>query len=225
MIEKKSFNLIYPYITVEDVRRSLAKLGEIISGYNSENELNSISNDDASDIIYLAEKIDLSVRDSYESETENDEETRKIATENLPVSVQFDGVRLTVKTPLTIKRAGRSQNEKHNYMLLNYVRAGIKKWQKDNDICLYKSLDWPLVAFIIRKGKSYDFRKICDNDNIENGRIINEIFSALGYSDNVRIMDLYTKFEVVSSPEEVGTEFILVSKKNREEVIRVMYRQ
>ena len=50
-----------------------------------------------------------------------------------------------------------------------------------------------------------------------------EIFSALGYSDNVRIMDLCSKYEPAQSKSDIGTEFILISKKDKRAINDILF--
>ncbi len=218
MSEKRYFQLRDPYETVGELRDSLIKTIEMLGKINAEESLENLPESIVNDVIYAAEKADLSLRCA----NENRKETLSNSTENLleeqPVEVSFDGKKLIVKTPLTLKRSGIEANDKHNYMLMNYVRAALEQWQDKHGLSLYKSIEWPVIAFIIRKGNGNKIRGICDNDNLENGRIINEIFGALGYSDNVLIMDLCSKYEPAESKADIGTEFILVSKKEKEAI-------
>ena len=221
----KIFRVEYPYETTGELKRSAQKIISLLEEISDETSLENVSEPIADAIIFSAEKIDLSLRSAQENRADDDPFIDETPAGNQPVTVEFDGRKLTVKTPLTLKRSGIKANDKFNYMLMNYVRAALRQWQEENNFSLYKAIDWPVTAFIIRKGNGYKIRKICDNDNIENGRIINEIFSALGYSDNVRIMDIYSKYECAASRSDIGTEFILVPKRDKDTLNAVIYRQ
>lgn len=215
MSKKRYFQLRDPYETVGELRESLIKTVEMLGKINAEESLENLPEAIVNDVIFAAEKADLSLRCASENQTETQLEIVTKDIDQQPVAVTFDGRMLIVKTPLTLKRSGIEANDKHNYMLMNYVRAALEEWQDKRGLSLYKSIDWPVVAFIIRKGNGNKVRGICDNDNLENGRIINEIFGTLGYSDNVLIMDLCSKYEPAESKADIGTEFILVSKKKK----------
>ena len=223
MSEKRYFQLRDPYETVGELRDSLIKAVELLGSISAEEPLESLPESIVNDIIYAAEKADLSLRCASEKQAEMQPEIITKDIDQQPVAITFDGRMLIVKTPLTLKRSGIEANDKHNYMLMNYARAALEQWQDQHGLSLYKSIDWPVVAFIIRKGNGNIIRGICDNDNLENGRIINEIFGALGYSDNVLIMDLCSKYEPAESKADIGTEFILVSKKEKEAINDILF--
>ena len=223
MSKKRYFQLRDPYETVGELRDSLIKTVEMLGKINAEESLENLPEAIVNDVIFAAEKADLSLRCASENRTETQPEIVTKDIDQQPVAVTFDGRMLIVKTPLTLKRSGIEANDKHNYMLMNYVRAALDEWQDKHGLSLYKSIEWPVVAFIIRKGNGSKIRGICDNDNLENGRIINEIFGALGYSDNVLIMDLCSKYEPAESKADIGTEFILVSKKEKEAINDIFF--
>jgi hypothetical protein len=223
MSEKRYFQLRDPYETVGELRNSLIKTVEMLGKINAEESLENLPEAIVNDVIFAAEKADLSLRCASEKQAEMQPEIITKDIDQQPVAITFDGRMLIVKTPLTLKRSGIEANDKHNYMLMNYVRAALEEWQDKHGLSLYKSIDWPVVAFIIRKGNGNKIRGICDNDNLENGRIINEIFGALGYSDNVLIMDLCSKYEPAESKVDIGTEFILVSKKEKEAINDILF--
>ena len=225
MTDKRYYQINYPFENVGELRNSAEKIVSFLRQFDDETALENIPESIANKIIFLSEKSDLSLRGALEKQVNTEEYFYKKPVDYQPVSVNFDGNILTVKTPLTLKRSGVEANDRSNYILMNYVRAALEEWQDTNNISLYKSIDWPVTAFIIRKGNGYKTRKICDNDNIENGRIINEIFAALGYSDNVRIMDLYSKYECAADKQDIGTEFILVPKSNKEALNSIIYRE
>ncbi len=223
MSEKRYLQLRDPYETVGELRDSLIKTIEMLGKINAEESLENLSEAIVNDVIFATEKADLSLRCASENRTKTQPEIITKDIDQQPVAITFDGRMLIIKTPLTLKRSGIEANDKHNYMLMNYVRAALEEWQDIHGLSLYKSIDWPVVAFIIRKGNGNKIRGICDNDNLENGRIINEIFGALGYSDNVLIMDLCSKYEAAESRSDIGTEFILISKKEKETINDILF--
>ena len=54
---------------------------------------------------------------------------------------------------------------------------------------------------------------------MENGKIINGIFNALGYSDHPLNTDLFCHFEVIDDPEKEGMEFIICSQSEINNII------
>ena len=99
---------------------------------------------------------------------------------------------------------------KGNYLLMNYVEIALQEYIEKNGP-LFDKVEAPLVAIVKRTSNSYSKNNICDNDNIENGRIINTIMSALGYSDNPLMMDIYSCFRICKNVEEAKMEFIFTS--------------
>lgn len=54
--------------------------------------------------------------------------------------------------------------------------------------------------------------EICDNDNIEAGRIINSIFDNLSRSDSARKTDYYVRYRETNDETKWGTEFIITDQ-------------
>ena len=223
MTEKRYFQIREPYETVGELRASISKIAHTLKPFDDDFKLEDLPGNIVNDVIFAAEKADLSLRCASKNHEGTEPNSIGNLLEEQPVEVSFDGKMLIVKTPLTLKRSGLEANDKHNYMLMNYARAALEKWQDTHAVSLFKSIEWPVVAFIIRKGNGNRIGGICDNDNLENGRIINEIFSALGYSDNVRIMDLCSKYEPAQSKSDIGTEFILISKKDKRAINDILF--
>lgn len=140
--------------------------------------------------------------------------------DTLPCSASFNEEAFIVKTPLTIKRGdSKSANvKKENYLLVSYVTAAIRYWQEQNPgKSLYLNEEFTkgdLVCIMKRKAVKFNKNVHCDNDNIENGKILNVMCSALGCSDSCRVMDLVSCFREVQNPEDKGTEFIITKREN-----------
>lgn len=141
---------------------------------------------------------------------------------DLPVTVVITEDALILKTPITIKKKSRESYERKNesYLLAQYAYTAIKKWQRENDVSdqqLYQKLDadkFDLVFIIKRKAAVFNRNLHCDNDNLENSTIQNEICSALAIGDSCLHIDhIYSCFRV-ADPSETGTEFIITARKN-----------
>lgn len=145
-------------------------------------------------------------------------ETWKTNYENL-VRVSYKDNVLKVTTPATFKRFKIDNSLKENYVLMNYVQACLNSWASQNNIDLFHLIPSPCTALIIRKMTKFNRIKICDNDNMENGRIINTIFEALGYSDNALNMDLYSCFRLCNTEEECGMEFVIIPRNDVTNII------
>lgn len=131
----------------------------------------------------------------------------------LPVSITYNKEIMIVKTPLTFKRKWVMSKMKNNYMLANQLKYALKKWQNEHG-SLYNSLNPPYILLMKRVDVSFNIYKICDNDNLENSRIINVMTQALGLNDNAIEMDLISTFKLTDNPNEVGSEFYIFEKKN-----------
>lgn len=207
---------ISSYDSVGEVNGAESAVGEILHHYSSETALKSVKKSDLSEIIYRSERVALSCRNALEmsdeaEDLEHDFDTKTVneSYQDGAISVSFSDNTLRIKTPFTFKKFHENANRISNYTMMIYIRNVLIKWQKENNIDLYRLMKAPVTVFIIRKGPAYNPRKICDNDNLENGRIINEIFSALGYSDNAVQADLFSCFRAEPSRSDFGMEFVV----------------
>ena len=215
-----------PYKKIKDLDQAVNRLEKILLDYGDQSSLNDLEIAELSSIIYNTEKIALSCRQAIEEkeivdEDYYDEDYLKNCIMNLPIDVDYTNEILKIKTPLTFKRMYRDGSIKENYILMNYVKAALSNYSTTNKE-LYHSVNVPLVAIIKRISTSFSPNKICDNDNLENGRIINEVMSALGYSDNANVMDIYSCFRLCEDENESGTEFIFVKKDNFKDVFELI---
>ena len=209
------------FVSLRDAQNCIRKMSRITAGYEEEKRLKELSFDELDLLIYLAEKLALSCRNIVEIKEKTKEDPAAgrtvFETENHGVTVEFDEKTLRIRTPFTFKRFYRDGSLKENYILMNYVRAGIKRWQNEHHTDLFYALRPPLTMLILRKGPSYERSKICDNDNLENGRIVNEIVEALGCSDNALCLDLFSGFRIVRDEKDYGMEFVLFSSNELKE--------
>ena len=202
-------------VDIDELNTAIARMQRQFIGKDGTDSLTSLPVPELSEIIYQGEKIALSCRQAieekgHESENVCNGEYKYLSTKDVPVNVMYaDGI-LRIKTPLTLKRMYKNSSLKENYMLMNYVDIAIQDYIEKNGL-LFSKVDIPLIAIIKRTSNDFSANKICDNDNLENGRIINTIMSSLGYSDNAMVMDYYSCFRICKHEEEVGTEFIFTS--------------
>ena len=203
------------------------KMASITNRYGQQTALKNFSADDICLLSAAAERIDLRCRASMEEKRKEipdwdmgSIELSEGFMQDIPCRADFDGKALIVSTPLTIKR-GNSKSpivQKDNYVLSTYVAVAIKYWQRLNpEVNIYLNEEFvhgELVCIIKRKASRYNKNIHCDNDNIENGRILNVMCSALGCSDNCKVMDLVSCFRESSNPENIGTDFIITKRKH-----------
>ena len=141
---------------------------------------------------------------------------------DMPVEIIEKEDAIIIKTPVTIKRKNSDyvKGNSEIYFLAQYVHAAFKKWQKEEaitDQMLYRKFDkekFDMVFIIMRKAASFNMNLHCDNDNMENSTIQNEICSALALGDCCLYMDLYSCFRLTDFKEDEGTEFIITGRKN-----------
>lgn len=200
-------------IDVNGINESAGKIQRSLLGTDPDLNLENVSINDLDEIVHNSENIALSCRQAieakeYREEDYFDEEYVKICTKDNPVTISSNDNVLRIKTPMTFKRMHRDGSIAENYLLMNYVSAAIKQYTTAHED-IFSSADIPLVAVIKRISNQFNSNKICDNDNLENGRIINTIMNAFGYSDNAMVMDIYSCFRLCRNIDDVGTEFII----------------
>lgn len=130
------------------------------------------------------------------------------------IKVSFEKDVLRIQTPITFKRFNSNKNVKQNYLMFDYVNAALKNWEKKNNIKLKQLIEAPCIVVVKRKLVQFNKTRICDNDNMEVGRIVNAIFDNLLYSDNARNMDLFSCYRNCKTKNEEGMEFVVFAKKN-----------
>ena len=215
---KKSYDLSSYFNNVNGIASGISNINESLDSYDRFDTLDKLSANDLDNIVYRSEKIALSCRYFLEKkEKEYEEFSEKLDglfNKNNPVSISYSNKTLRVFTPHTLKRMYRDDSLKENYTLMNYVKAALREYENENKLDLFRIVNSPLILIIKRKSTEWNRMKICDNDNLENGRIVNEVINALGYSDNALMMNVYSCFEKVSDEKDAGMEFIVFAKSD-----------
>lgn len=219
------------FINVKQVKDSLEHIEEILKNTDENQKLSDLSYDDLDNILYRSEKIGLSCRVTvnqkgvpeslYSNGVKRKKDYKTYAEEVFnfepnaydDISTTFENDMLILKTPVTLKRFKRDDSVKENYILIYYAQEKIEKCVNQNFEKL-SSFEKPLTVIMKRKYTVKHARLIADNDNMENGRIINCIFDSLCRSDNVKEMDVLSCARQVSKPEEEGMEFYLFPTKD-----------
>ena len=207
------------------LKKSLEMVTRILDSSSENQKLSDLSYDELDDMLYRLEKDSLSCRYFIGKKTvpknitndgsfykknscfNNDFYMSKYPN-NMYDDIQatFQNGVILVKTPLTFKRMKRQNSVKENYILIKYIEEKVRNCIKNNYSEILK-LQRPFTVIMKRKYVSYHQRLICDNDNMENGRVINAIFDALNRSDNVQEMDVISCARKVETAEEEGMEF------------------
>lgn len=131
-----------------------------------------------------------------------------------PVNVTLSKNRLRVFVPLTIKRKNSRSRR-----LGAFVRYCLEEYQTENSVNLQKVFQTPVAVFCIRHVHKYT-HAIFDNDNNEDGPIVNEIFQFLGRTDNPNNMRLYANgVSIVPEEQPKGVEFIVCPLSDAKNVI------
>lgn len=213
------YNIVRPIEKVDSITKNINSIQEILSGNE---ELSELTYDELNSLVYVCEKVALSARNAIEKYGKTEEinsTTDEYDFKTNPVKVKLNDNILQIKCPFTFKRFYKKQNIKENYLFMNYIKSALKTWAKMNKKDLKTLFKNQLSVLIIRTGNHYNRTKICDNDNLENGRIINEIFDAIGYSDNAKQMDLYSCFRENSNTKEYGMTFIVCNRSDFYKII------
>ena len=225
MFNTKCYDLSSKYNDITSIQKSIEIVLNITEKYNKFDTIETMSFDEIDNIIYRLEKGALSCRSALENKKNiniiDDINIDMIHKYNNYVAVDFKDNCLKITSPFTFKRAYRDNSLKENYILMNYIKAALTEWENNNKMSIFRSLKAPLIAMIVRKNTTFDRTKICDNDNMENGRIINEIMNALGYSDNAKTLSIYSTFKIVENESECGMDFIIFSKNDLNKYIHL----
>ena len=138
-----------------------------------------------------------------------------------PVSTSLSNEILHVFVPITIKR----RNTK-NKRLGAYVRYCLEEFQKEHSVKLREMFPKPVAVFCIRHVHRFN-HAVFDNDNNEDGPIVNEIFQFLGRSDNPNNMRMYANgVSIVPESVPTGVEFIICTLEKASLIIenRLMWK-
>ena len=221
MIRKNDFNSPYFFKKISDIAAQAKAINTILENKNGSESISALSGEELSDIIFRSEKIALSSRSALEKNEKEIEETGLnfdpvlsfYYQKNLPVRIDFHDSELHVFTPLTFKRFYKKSNMQENYTIMNYVNASLNIWKNESGTDVLSEMSGPFICMIIRKSNTWKPNKICDNDNLEIGRIVNEIFgNFLCSTDNAMTMSVYSTFKLVQDEAECGMEFIVFPK-------------
>jgi len=131
-----------------------------------------------------------------------------------PAIVTFEHQVLRIFTQMTV---GRKQYRK--YRIAEAIHDALELFQQDHAVKLSYHFEPPVAVFMIRHMHKIS-RAVSDNDNNEDGAIINEVFSFLGMSDDVTCMRLYSSgVKRVSDDEKEGVEIIVAPLKLAPEIM------
>ena len=220
MYDEKEFDSVNGISSIYKLKNFIKNSNDKLENYDDDTSMFDIKPSDRNDVIFYCEKVALTLRKSLQNEENIDVFFDNIDDDffddyySSEFRVSFDKEEKTFKifSPLTIKNGFEKRNLKHNYTLMSYVRASIIRWKNENNIDLFHILKPPFILKISRKVLNVN-SSVCDNDNIENGRIVNEIMNAIGYSDNPNNVSLFSTVELVSDTNDVGMEFTLFEKR------------
>lgn len=216
-MENWKSNCDYFYKSVGNIKNLNKEINRIASKYKDDTPIEKMSFNDADHLLFMAEKLGVSIRelvDEYPFEQGIEDVTYKFVTPDYPIKVSFENNILRVKTPTTFKRMFRDNSLKENYVLMRYVKNAIYTFQQNEGIDIKHKLELPLTMLLVRRSLKFSQSIICDNDNLENGRIINEIMKVLGYNDSPKELDLHCCYRTCEKKEDVGMEFIVGNQKD-----------
>lgn len=210
------------YLTDNSLASAKRAIKKVENAASEEERLTEIKK-----LLSVYEKGALAIRQEIQQyEMKNEvffEELTPDCVKNLPVCVELKEDALIVKTPITIKKSNKEtySGKSETYLLSQYVYTAIKKMQRENGISdqeLFQRFDedkFDLVFIIKRNARLFNPSLHCDNDNLENSTIQNEICSALALGDSCQYIDhIYSCFRYTQREDEVGTEFIITGRKN-----------
>lgn len=214
---------------VSEVKTSLRKVDNILSKYSEDDVIDNMDGEDNDEILHRLEIASLCFRyaegKTWENKNpfvtrEDSERVRAVSSiRNAPynnyVKVEFENGILKVTTPLTFKRYVSNKNICRNYDLSNYVKSEFYYFLKNNPHILDDFIQKrPYVVICTRYHNEPDSRTLCDNDNAENSRTINEIFFYLKTPDNGSMMDYCSRVRKCNTAEECRVEFVVLPRSD-----------
>lgn len=191
---------------------------EAVEETSADKNLDDLSFNEVSRLIYLHERAAISYRSLLENREFNDDElsfkSRKIYVrgddsylQDLPVDCQKVatefGDLLCVFTPYTFKRGSRD-----SYNLAIYINAKLESIYENDKTYFELGRDKKLV-YVIRCVENYNRSRHRDNDNMETTEIINAIFSQMLMSDNAKRMSFLCDFIETKNENLHGMYFIV----------------
>lgn len=162
------------------------------------------------------------------SDEERKQLYEKMILENNIVDIQYNNNILIVHTPYIFRRAFGKDYTYRNFQMANYVALALIKWAKDNKKeCeniggipyLNNEMSSKISVIVTRFSKEFNRSIICDNDNIETGRIINIVCEFISRNDNASNMDFVSRYRQTNDEKMWGTEFKFVPTEKLKEYI------
>ena len=229
------------YLYVSSLLKSIREDNRLLEEYNPNTHLSQIKYDDLSQLLYSFELMALRIRktlaeyDFGEQLLFTEEKQAEVIPlerwktvenyfpgnnyeglgfENYPVKIDYCDGLLTVHTPLTFKRGYKKGYFMTNYLLSSYLEGEVNRWIDEHKDLLIGKINAPAYIVMKRKTVQFNLNKTCDNDNLENQRIINTITRALGIEDNARNITLVSSFQEVNRDSEEGMTFYVFSRKD-----------
>ena len=144
----------------------------------------------------------------------------RLCVKDLPCKITITNDAFIVKTPLTIGRinSGSKKVQQQNYQIKDYIQAAIAIEKEKNKDCFTQISnafsEEKLTCIVKRKTSVFNFATLCDNDNIEDGRIINMICQTLNISDNCLKLDLVRCWKEAKNDADIGTEIVITLLNN-----------
>lgn len=175
--------------------------------------------------LYLLEKLQYDLRATIEQYEENRPDfSKKVSNMDcffeMPCSFLCGKNYLKIITPITCKkRSSKSSVSAEDFMLSNFLEAKISAWVYEHSDSEFRRLHRlfereELVCVLVRKGRKEEVSSFKDNDNIENGRLLNTMCRALSLSDSCDRMNLFSHYESVGEGEEPCTEITILRQKD-----------
>ena len=220
---------------IYEARTGMQRMLEMMNGYEDTQKLEAMNVEDLDDMLHRLEKTALSVRYAIWSRKHDAGcifQNRNRGFNRMAVSEQYgtlydfgiqilfaDGT-LKVISPITHKRYS-AKNISRNYDLNAYIQSSLITWaeahkEQVQDFAVQRPFAVVVTRYVVNPGA----RDVCDNDNAENGRTINSIFSVLKGSDNGLVLDCISRVRACRTPEETRTEFWVIPRERLSEHIR-----
>lgn len=214
---KKVVDTYGKFSKTKQIKKTLENILSCCSHYDGESTVADFSKKDLENLVFWSEKIALSCREAMEEQEIKNEIipnfSNRNSSENLPLSINFTDEILEINCPFTFTSTSKYHGVQMYYQFPEYVRIALMRYQYENNIEFSDYIKPPYTTCIIRKSKTFSLQKFCDNDNMENKRIINHIASVLKTTDNANTMDLMSCFRTVTENEKTGTTFLVFSNK------------
>lgn len=214
----KRFRGLFGDNNTADMLRSRNKTNKILESYGEQGvPISAMKKSDIQKMLYQSEKEQLCLRNAIEDLEQSKhvvlslKKNGELSMRDFPVTVDYDGKALTVKTPPVFGRTDpKKKFSSADSLLAAYVRIAIDNWKLEHpkiNLLFAEFCDGSELLLVVTRRVAKPHRCIADNDNFESRQVQDILCATLGISDNPDCLSLVNRIESVDDPANACTEF------------------